>query len=119
MLRTYRVALGVGGLAPKERVGDGRVPEGEYRIDGRSAASAYHRALHVSSPNAADRARARALGVAPGGDIMIHGMKNGWGWIGHQHLARDCTLGCIAVTDEEIEEIWRLVPNCTALTIRP
>jgi murein L,D-transpeptidase YafK len=119
VLRAYTVALGTGGLGRKERQGDRLVPEGEYTIDGRNAASAFHRALHVSYPNAEDRARARALGVSPGGDIMIHGIKNGYGWVGHRHLLRDWTLGCIAVTDEEIEEIWRLVPDGTLVEIRP
>jgi murein L,D-transpeptidase YafK len=119
VLKTYRVALGGGGLAPKRQQGDGRVPEGEYRIDGRNAGSAYHRSLHVSYPNDVDRSRARTMGVATGGDIMIHGIKNGWGWLGRQHLDRDWTLGCIAVTDPEIEQIWSLVPNGTRVTIVP
>jgi len=117
VIRTYSVSLGEPG--PKERKGDGRTPEGRYVIDSRNASSKYHRALHVSYPNAADRARARRVGVDPGGDIMIHGLPNGWGTVGKLHLARDWTAGCIAVTDKEIEEIWRLVPNGTVVEIRP
>jgi len=117
--KTYQVALGRGGLAPKSRQGDDLVPEGSYRIDGRNAQSAYHRALHVSYPNAADLARARKLGVRPGGDIMIHGLPNGYGWLGPVHRFRDWTRGCIAVTDDEIEELWRLVPAGTPVEIRP
>lgn len=119
VLRTYKVALGRGGLAPKEREGDGCTPEGHYIIDARNEHSAYHRALHVSYPNAEDRKRAAKLGVAPGGDIMIHGIKNGFGWIGAAHRMYDWTLGCIAVTDQEIEEIWNLVPVGTPVEIRP
>lgn len=93
--------------------------KGHYIIDARNEHSAYHRALHVSYPNAEDRKRAAKLGVAPGGEIMIHGIKNGFGWIGAAHRMYDWTLGCIAVTDQEIEEIWNLVPVGTPVEIRP
>ncbi len=119
VIRTYKVALGSGGLGRKDRQGDGRTPEGHYIIDSRNEHSAYHRALHVSYPNAEDRRRAAKLGVSPGGDIMIHGLPNGKGWIGAGHRMYDWTLGCVAVTDGEIEEIWRLVPVGTPVEIRP
>ena len=119
VIRTYKVALGQGGLAPKEREGDGRTPEGHYVIDARYAESHYHKALHVSYPNAEDRKRAARLGVSPGGAIMIHGLPNGKGWVGAAHRLYDWTLGCIAVTDEEIDEIWNLVPVGTPVEIRP
>jgi murein L,D-transpeptidase YafK len=119
VIRTYKVALGRGGLAPKEREGDGRTPEGHYIIDSRTAESHYHKALHVSYPNENDRQRAAKLGVSPGGAIMIHGLPNGMGAIGAAHRLYDWTLGCIAVTDEEIDEIWDLVPIGTPVEIRP
>jgi murein L,D-transpeptidase YafK len=119
VIRTYKVALGRGGLAPKEREGDGRTPEGHYIIDSRNAASHYHKALHVSYPNAEDHARAAKLGVSPGGAIMIHGLPTGMGWLGAAHRLYDWTLGCIAVDDEEIDEIWNLVPVGTPVEIRP
>jgi murein L,D-transpeptidase YafK len=119
VIRTYKVALGRGGLAPKEREGDGRTPEGHYTIDSRNATSRYHKALHVSYPNAEDRKRAAKLGVSPGGAIMIHGLPNGLGWVGAGHRLYDWTLGCIAVTDAEIDEIWELVPVGTPVEIRP
>jgi murein L,D-transpeptidase YafK len=119
MIRTYKVALGQGGLAPKEREGDARTPEGHYMIDSRNAASAYHKALHISYPNAEDRKRAAKLGVSAGGAVMIHGLPNGKGWVGAGHRLYDWTLGCIAVTDDEIEEIWKLVPVGTPVEIRP
>ncbi len=119
VIRTYKVALGQGGLAAKERQGDGLTPEGRYIIDARNAASHYHKALHVSFPNAEDRKRAARLGVAPGGDIMIHGLPNGKGFVGAAHRLYDWTLGCIAVTDEEIDEIWELAPVGTPVEIRP
>jgi len=119
VIRSYKVALGQGGLAPKVRQGDARTPEGHYRISARLAASQYHRALLISYPNAEDRRRAARLGVSPGGDIMIHGLPNGQGYIGAAHRLVDWTLGCIAVTDPEIEEIWKLVALGTPVEIRP
>ncbi len=119
VIRTYKVALGQGGLAPKQREGDARTPEGRYVIDARNAASAYHKALHISYPNSDDRRRATQLGVRPGGDVMIHGLPNGKGWVGPAHRLYDWTLGCIAVTDQEIDEIWDMVPIGTPVEIRP
>jgi murein L,D-transpeptidase YafK len=119
VIRTYKVALGRGGLAPKTREGDGLTPEGHYFIDSRNAASAYHRALHISYPNAEDRDRAAKLGVPPGGAIMIHGLPNNVHWLGSTHRLYDWTLGCIAVTDPEIDETWNLVPVGTPVEIRP
>lgn len=119
VFRTYKVALGQGGLAPKRREGDARTPEGHYVIDAKYEHSKYHKALHVSYPDAEDRRRAAKLGVSPGGAIMIHGLPNGKGWVGSRHRLFDWTLGCIAVTDEEIDEIWTRVSVGTSVEIRP
>jgi len=119
VLETYKIALGGQPLGGKTRQGDHRTPEGVYVIDRRNRHSQFHRSLHISYPNAADRQRAHLLGVAPGGDVFIHGLPNGYGWIGSAHRDRDWTDGCIAVTDQEIEEIWRLVPDGTPVEIRP
>ena len=119
VIRTYHVALGRGGLAPKQQEGDARTPEGHYVIDTRNAASHYHKALHISYPNTEDRKRATHAGVAPGGAIMIHGLPNGMGLLGSSHRLYDWTLGCIAVTDTEIDEIWTMVPVGTPVEIRP
>ncbi|MFL5578672.1 MAG: murein L,D-transpeptidase family protein [Gemmatimonadaceae bacterium] len=116
--RSYLVALGRDPVGPKERRGDGRTPEGLFHIDGRNARSRYHLALHVSYPDAAALARARTLGVSPGGDIMIHGLPNGQGDAGASHREEDWTEGCVAVTDDEIEEIWRFVPLHTPIRIK-
>jgi murein L,D-transpeptidase YafK len=118
-IRTYSIALGRQPIGPKIRQGDDRTPEGSYVVDSRNYNSAYHLALHLSYPNAADRARAAKLGVSPGGDIMIHGLPNGLGWLGPAHRRHDWTRGCIAVTDMEIEEIARLVPDGTSVEVRP
>ena len=119
VLKTYQVALGGNPVGPKERQGDHKTPEGIYSIDGRNKYSGYHLSLHISYPNEKDKKRAKSLGVSPGGDIMIHGIKNGFGWAGDKHVEIDWTKGCIAVTDEEIEEIADLVPNGTTVEIRP
>ncbi len=119
VLKSYRVALGSQPIGPKQQAGDGRTPEGRYTIDSRRRDSAFHRALHVSYPNAGDRKAARRRGVSPGGDIMIHGLKNGMGALGPLHRLSDWTRGCIAVTNDEIEEIWRVVPDGTPIEIRP
>lgn len=118
LLKAYKIALGKNPVGAKQREGDGRTPEGSYVIDFRKADSKFHRALHISYPNDEDRRRARERGVNPGGAIMIHGLPNGMGAIGASHRVRDWTDGCIAVTNEEIEEIWRVVPNGTAIVIR-
>lgn len=119
VLKTYKIALGGDPIGPKERQGDNKTPEGTYTIDARNRDSRYHRALHISYPNERDRKRARELGVSPGGNIMIHGIKNGFSWVGDAHAGVDWTKGCIAVTDEEIEEIDTLAPNGTIVEIRP
>ena len=119
VIKTYKIALGGNPDGPKERQGDNKTPEGTYRIDSRNKDSRYHLSLHISYPNEKDKKRAKELGVSPGGNIMIHGIKNGFSWIGELHSERDWTKGCIAVTDEEIEEIEKLVPNGTIVEIRP
>ena len=118
VLRSYSIAIGRGGLEPKQHQGDHRSPEGIYVIDRHKRDSRFHRALHVSYPNDFDRERAQKLGVDSGGDIMIHGIQNGLGWLGPLHRAVDWTDGCIAVTDAEIEEIYLAVQDGTPVEIR-
>jgi len=118
-LKEYRVALGFSPVGPKQHEGDGRTPEGNYKIDFHKSDSAFHRALHISYPDAVDTARAAEAGVAPGGDIMIHGLPNGFSAAGLTHRLHDWTAGCIAVTDSEIDEIWASVSDGTPIEIRP
>lgn len=118
-IRHYRVSLGRGGLAPKRREGDLLVPEEKYSIESRNLASAYHLSLKIAYPDAADRAAAAARGESAGSNIMIHGIRNGLGWLGRAHLLADWTAGCIAVTNPEMQEIWRVVQDGTAVEIRP
>lgn len=117
-LRSYAVSLGRGGLDAKTREGDNRTPEGMYRIDGRNPQSAFHLSLHISYPDDRDIAAAMGRGEKPGSDIMIHGLRNGLGWFGIVHRWVDWTAGCIAVTDAEMEEVWRVVPDGAPVEIR-
>jgi len=119
VLKKYKIALGGNPSGPKERQGDNKTPEGTYVIDSKNENSLYHLSLHISYPNEKDKKRAKELGVSPGGNIMIHGIKNGFSWIGDSHTEIDWTKGCIAVTDEEIEEIDKLVTKGTIVEIRP
>jgi len=119
VLKNYRIALGGDPVGHKMQQGDNKTPEGTYVINGRNKGSRYHLSLRISYPNDSDRRRARELGVDPGGDIMIHGIKNGFSWVGEAHAELDWTQGCIAVTNEEIEEINKLAPNGTIVEIRP
>ncbi|MDG2530809.1 L,D-transpeptidase family protein [Caulobacter endophyticus] len=119
LVRTYDVSLGGGGLAPKTRQGDRRTPEGDYRITGRNPNSRFHLSLRISYPTPAQAAAARAQGGDPGGDIMIHGLPNGRGALWALYKGRDWTDGCIAVTDPEIEEVWKLVRDGARVRITP
>ena len=118
-LKSYSVALGRAPEGTKQREGDHRTPEGQYTIDAHKHDSAFHRALHISYPSPVDSAVAAQRGDKPGGDIMVHGIRNGLGWLGALHRSVDWTSGCIAVTDKEIEEIYRAVPDGTPIDIRP
>jgi murein L,D-transpeptidase YafK len=119
VIKSYKVALGGNPIGPKTRQGDHKTPEGVYVLDRRNAHSQFHRAIHISYPNERDRAEARKLKVSPGGDVFVHGLPNGYRFVGAAHRLKDWTDGCVAVTDEEIEEIWRAVPDGTPIEIRP
>ena len=119
VVKTYKVALGGNPVGPKTRQGDHKTPEGVYVLDSRNAHSQFYKSIHISYPNDRDRAEAHKRGVSPGGDVFIHGLPNGYGRIGAAHRLKDWTDGCVAVTDEEIDEIWRAVSNGTPIEIRP
>jgi len=117
-VKSYRVALGRKDGA-KVRQGDHRTPEGVYLLDRRNVKSRFYRALHISYPNGDDRARAHRSGAAPGGDIMIHGLPKGFADLGDLHAERNWTKGCIALTNVQMDEIWRLVRDGTPIEIVP
>lgn len=119
VVKTYLVALGANPTGAKVRRGDNRTPEGLYRIEARNPQSKYYLALRVSYPNAEDRARAAQLGVDTGGDIMIHGLPRAFAQVGANHRLDDWTQGCIALTNQEIEEVYRAVRLGAAILIKP
>ncbi|HEY0720089.1 MAG TPA: L,D-transpeptidase family protein [Gammaproteobacteria bacterium] len=119
VVKSYTISLGDKPRGHKVQQGDEKTPEGSYVIDYRNVHSNFHRSLHISYPNPQDRANAKRLGVDPGGMIMIHGLPNGYGWAKVLFVGRDWTDGCVAVSDEQIEEIWALVKDGTPITIKP
>ncbi|MBP7240430.1 L,D-transpeptidase family protein [Amaricoccus sp.] len=117
ILKRYRIALGFTPEGHKTASGDGRTPEGLYWIDRRNPRSEYFLSIGISYPNAEDEARARSLGVRPGGDIFIHGQPVRPREIRAAQGKKDWTAGCIAVANDEIEEIWAMTPLATPITI--
>lgn len=120
VIGTYRIALGGNGDGGhKSREGDQKTPEGAYIIDWRNPRSMAHLSLHISYPNSVDQSVADTAGYAPGGNIMIHGLPNGWGVLAPVHHLWDWTDGCIGVSNTEVREIWSKVPNGTPINILP
>jgi murein L,D-transpeptidase YafK len=119
VIRTYKVALGGDPVGPKATQGDHKTPEGVYILDFRNAHSQFYKSIHISYPSEHERALARQKGVSPGGDVFVHGLPNGFGAVGAAHRLKDWTDGCIAVTNEEIDEIWKAVPDGTEIEIKP
>ena len=117
-IRTYEISMGGNPTGHKTQEGDERTPQGTYEIDWRNENSIAHLSLHISYPNPNDIAQAKARGVSPGGNIMIHGILNGWGFLGPLQTYWDWTNGCIAVTNAQMREIWSLVPDGTPITIQ-
>lgn len=117
-LRTYPISLGREPVGAKTREGDNKTPEGLYRVCEHKRDSSCHRALRVSYPGEKDLALAEQLGVEPGGNIMIHGLLNGLGWIGRAHRWVDWTAGCIAVTNLEMDELFEVVSSGATIEIR-
>ncbi len=119
LLKTYHIALGSNPVGHKEFEGDGKTPEGVYYIDDKNPKSSYYKNLGVSYPNEQDRAYAESFGKSPGGLIKIHGIKNGFGALGEAIQLKDWTAGCIAVTNDEMEELYNSVPIGTPIEIKP
>jgi murein L,D-transpeptidase YafK len=119
VIKTFKVALGGDPVGPKTRQGDHKTPEGVYVLDFRNAHSQFYKSIHISYPNDRDRALARKNGVSTGGNVFVHGLPNGFGAIGAAHRLEDWTDGCIAVTNEEMDQIWKAVPDGTPVEIRP
>ena len=119
LIKTYRIALGGNPLGHKEQEGDSRTPEGRYIIDRKNPKSAFYLSLHISYPNRADIASARSRGVSPGGDVMIHGTPGALSAVNTLGMYVDWTAGCVAVSNTEIEELFKSVKVGTPILIRP
>lgn len=119
LLKTYTISLGKDPIGDKMFEGDNRTPEGDYFITDKNASSAFHKNLGISYPNNEDIEQAARLNKNVGGGIKIHGLKNGQGYIGKFHGFLDWTAGCIALTDEEVDELYEYVPIGTPITIKP
>lgn len=117
--REYKVAFGAKPEGHKQQEGDERTPEGKYILDYKKSDSAFYKAIHISYPNEQDKKRAREKGINPGGLIMIHGQKNGFGWFGFITQSFNWTDGCIAVKNFEMDEIWTSVNVGTPIIIEP
>lgn len=115
----FDVVFGDNPVGHKKQEGDRRTPEGAYTLEKKLESSAYYKAIRISYPNKEDIARANAMGVNPGGRIMIHGQRNGYGHLGHIMQRYNWTEGCIAVTNEEMDAIWEAVDEGTPIEILP
>jgi murein L,D-transpeptidase YafK len=119
VLRSYRVALGLNPVGPKEQEGDSRTPEGHYQLTRRNPRSEYFLSIQVSYPNDRDLQRARRNRLTPGGAIMIHGLPNELRREPAYYEKRDWTDGCIAVSDSDMLEIWLMTPQDVPIDILP
>ncbi|WP_297212780.1 MULTISPECIES: L,D-transpeptidase family protein [Thermodesulfovibrio] len=119
ILKTYRISLGKTPVGKKTSQGDGKTPEGRYYIESRNPNSNFYRALKISYPNETDILNATRAGINPGGAIMIHGLSKKVEYLGKYHIIDDWTEGCIAVTNEEMDEIWKMVPDGIPIEILP
>lgn len=119
VLHEFGIALGGNPIGHKMQEGDSKTPEGAYVLDYKKPDSAFHKAIHISYPNAGDSASAKARGVAPGGQVMIHGQKNGLGWLSFINQRFDWTSGCIALSNRDMDVLWSLVKVGTRIEILP
>ena len=119
VIKVYSISIGKNSIGDKVVQGDKRTPEGTYIINDKNAGSGYHKNLGISYPNHEDRLAAQSKNLDPGGDIKIHGLQNGLGFIGKFHRVINWTAGCIALTDEEIDELYDRVEIGTPIIIMP
>jgi len=122
VLYRYHVSLGKEATGAKAFEGDMRTPEGTYRLDWRQLSPRYNKSIHISYPNSKDKAYAKQFGVSAGGMIMIHGTPHMWSlsplgdWL---PMLVDWTEGCIAMSNDDMEEVWDRVLDGTPITIVP
>jgi murein L,D-transpeptidase YafK len=119
VIREFKIALGGNPMGHKQQQGDQRTPEGSYTLDYKKSDSAFYKAIHISYPNADDVTAAKQRGVRPGGQIMIHGQKNGFGRWAFLSEFVDWTKGCIALKNEEMDVLWDQIAEGTKIEILP
>jgi murein L,D-transpeptidase YafK len=119
VIKEYKISLGFEPVGHKQKEGDGKTPEGIYKITQHHYNSQYHTALRISYPNQIDKENAKKLGANPGGDIMLHGLGKKFSWMGKTHTFHNWTLGCVAVTNSEIDEIAAAVTDGSNIEIYP
>ena len=118
-IKEYHVVFGANPNGHKQQEGDEKTPEGDYILDYKKSDSSYYKAIHISYPNKMDILTARNQGVNPGGMIMIHGQKNGLGWLAPFTQNFNWTDGCVALTNSDMEEVWQLIKKGTKIVILP
>lgn len=118
-IASFSVTFGANPVGHKQQEGDERTPEGRYKLDYKKTETKYHKAIHISYPNAQDIADAKKRGVSPGGSIMIHGQKQGWGWAAFLTQRFNWTNGCIALSDDDLDFVWNVVDVGTPIEIKP
>jgi murein L,D-transpeptidase YafK len=118
-IASFHVTFGQNPKGHKIKRGDERTPEGHYILDYKNPNSKFHKSIHISYPNSVDRANAKHLGVSPGGDIMIHGQTNGWGWASPIVQFFPWTDGCVALSNKDMDQVWEAVDPGTPIEIRP
>lgn len=119
IIKEYHVVFGANPKGHKQKEGDERTPEGIYVLDFKNSNSAFYKSIHISYPNEEDKKQAKSHKVNPGGNIVIHGQKNGLGWLSRVSQRINWTDGCIAVTNKEMDEIWQMVDVGTPIEIKP
>jgi len=117
-VKEYSVVFGDNPKGHKQQEGDERTPEGNYILDYKNSNSSFYKSIHISYPNEEDKKRAKDRGVSPDGDIMIHGQKNGWGWLSPVMQFFNWTDGCIAITNSEMDELWIIIKVGTPIEIK-
>lgn len=119
LLATYHAAFGGNPTGTKQKEGDKRTPEGRYILDYRLENNAYHKAFHISYPNAKNIENAKKLGVPPGSAIMVHGQKSGFEWASPVVQRFNWTRGCVALANDDIDQMWAMVDSGTPIEIKP
>jgi murein L,D-transpeptidase YafK len=119
IINRFHISLGGNPKGHKVKQGDQKTPEGNYTLDYKNSNSHFYKSIHISYPNKKDKQRAKKLGVNPGGDIFIHGQKNGLGWLYFLSRFFNWTEGCIAVSNSDMDIIWSKVKIGTPIEIKP